>query len=415
MNIEYKGDYNKVPINIFSATEMDDALGAEWAKTIEDKIVNKLKSLKLQIEHKETVIGHTTTTILLLPADSVRMSRFRYIEDDLAIAIGSRCRVIAPVPDTNYIGIEVPTKARQVVGYGDIYGKGINEKMELPISIGVKTNGDVLGFDLAKMPHLLVAGASGQGKSVGLNVILMSLLSNMEPYQLDLYLIDPKKVEFSEYEPLKRLKMLQSLDTEPDKAINTLAHLCNEVDSRFRQMQEAGVRKISDYNKQRGSKPFMPYIVCVVDEFSDLMMTGNKRKVENSIIRIAQLGRAAGVHLIIATQRPDADVITGLIKANFPARIAFRTSTGTDSRIIIDRNGAEKLTGNGDMLFLHNGDTTRAQCAYVSDMEIFKAIEHCVNQDVEIAFKSPIPSTIEPESEYCNWSFWKQFKYACSL
>lgn len=386
MKTIFSGTYNTVPADIFSQTAFTPSQeDISWALMQADKVVEKLSALKIGVQSLGYTIGATTTTLQVTPEASVRMTKFKNVEDDISIALGVKCRVIAPVPNKTFVGIEIPTKNRTTVGFGQVYGKA---KGELPISMGVKPNGEVLTFDLTTMPHLLIAGASGQGKSVGLNVILMSLLSTMHPKDLNLYLIDPKRVEFSEYQYIRCTRMVQDIATTIFSAGVMLEELCDIMDERYRQMQLAGVRKLSDYNaKVEERLPYkeeerLPYIVCIIDEFSDLMMSGDGRnkEVEANIVRIAQLGRAAGVHLIIATQRPDANVITGLIKANFPARIAFRTSTSIDSKIIIDRAGAQQLIGNGDMLMVVNGETTRAQCAYVSNDEIQDAIHHCVDQ-----------------------------------
>ena len=378
MKTTFSGTYNTVPADVFTQTKYSASIeDRAWACEQADKVVSKLAALKIKVEEIRFTMGATTTTLYLTLAPEVRMSRFKNVEDDLSVSLGLKCRVIAPIPNAAGVAVEIPTKNRTTVGFGQVYGSG---KGELPISLGIKPDGEVLGFDLAKMPHLLIAGASGQGKSVGLNVIIMSLLSSMHPKDLNLYLIDPKRVEFTDYEALEATRMLKRIDTDVEGAQETLRELCAEMDTRYTKMQETGARKLADYNAKAGES--LPYVVCIIDEFSDLMMSGDgrNRDVENNIIRIAQLGRAAGVHLIIATQRPDADVITGLIKANFPARIAFRTSTSIDSKIILDRGGAQQLIGNGDMLMTVNGETTRAQCAYVSDGEIRDAIFHCIQQ-----------------------------------
>ena len=401
----FTGKYDLPPNKLFQYSEIE--MNDEDAKDIARTILYKLASLKISANVVDYTVGVTTTTIYLQPADNVRMSRFKTIEDDLSIATGAKCRVIAPVYNTNYVAVEVPTKDRQIIRFGNILDKGVAwDKVALPVSLGIKTDGTVLGFDLADIPHLLIAGASGQGKSVCLNVIINSLLCYKSPSKYQLILIDPKKVEFSSYEPLKPMRMVSEIRTEPSDAVRELRGLCRHMDYRFSEMKAAGVRKLSDYNKIEGKS--FSYVVCIVDEFSDLMMSDYGKEVEQYIIKIAQLGRAAGIHLIIATQRPDADVITGLIKANFPARIAFRTSTGTDSRIIIDRNGAEKLTGNGDMLFLHNGETTRAQCAYISDNEINSVVEHWLKQreTLNIEEEKPVAAPIfisEPEIKRTFW------------
>ena len=392
MKTVFSETYNPVPKNIFDQVSegRDEAESAVWAHEAAEQIVKKLASLKISVTCPKITIGATTTTVYLTPAEDVRILSFKNIEDDLSMAVGAKCRVIAPVPNTKFVGVEIPTQNRTTVIFSSVAGKGTTEKMKLPVSLGVKTNGDVLGFDLADMPHLLVAGASGQGKSVGLNVIISSLISAMTPETLNLYLIDPKRVEFAPYRPLEATGMLKSVDTEASDAAITLDTLCYEVDLRYEALQAAGARKISDYNKTAAEK--MPYIVAVVDEFSDLMMSDDGDTVERSIVKIAQLGRAAGVHLIIATQRPDTTVITGLIKANFPNRIAFRTATSIDSKIILDRGGAQQLVGAGDMLMLYNGELTRAQCAFASDEGTRVEVERYVE---EFAIPTAAPEPVE--------------------
>lgn len=404
MKTIFSGIYNPVPRSVFENDSPTQALdeyiakaeteeNQAWANEMVERIVKKLESLEIKGECSKITVGATTTTVYLTPAANVRMSKFKNIEDDISVAVGAKCRVIAPIPNTTFVGVEIPTKNKQVVDFGSVYGGGVHDDMELPISMGVMPNGEVLGFDLAKMPHLLIAGASGQGKSVGLNVIIMSLLSTMHPRDLNLYLIDPKRVEFSAYETLWLTRILKRIDTELHEAEETLGELCEEMDRRYSLMKNAGARKISDYNKTADET--LPYIVTVIDEFADLMMSADSREVERNIIRIAQLGRAAGIHLIIATQRPDANIITGLIKANFPARIAFKTASSVDSKIILDTTGAQQLVGNGDMLMMVNGETQRAQCAYISDEEIQDAVYYCIQQLDTMTVTEEVPAREE--------------------
>jgi S-DNA-T family DNA segregation ATPase FtsK/SpoIIIE len=380
MKTIFLGTYNTVPAEIFQNNNewRTSSESKKWAKGVASVVIAKLAALEITATCEEITVGATTTTLRLIPAPEVRMSKFARIEDDLSIAVGAKCRVLAPITGTTFVGIEIPNKEREIVHFGGICGKATGE---LPVSLGVCPDGTSLTFDLAELPHLLIAGASGQGKSVGLNVILMSLLASMHPRDLNLYLIDPKRVEFSDYEPLECTRMLRMIDTDTESAKDTLSELCEEMDERYEKLRRAGVRKLKDYNSSVEVDERLPYIVCLIDEFSDLMAKeGREKRVESNIVRLAQLGRAAGVHLIVATQRPDANVITGLIKANFPARITFRTATGIDSKIIIDRGGAQQLSGAGDALFSMNGELTRFQCAYVSDAEIRDAVFHCIQQ-----------------------------------
>ena len=304
-------------------------------------------------------------------------------------------RIIAPIPGKGTIGIEVPNKDPQTVSYRSIIAsKKFQEcKYELPMAMGATISNDVFIADLTKMPHLLVAGATGQGKSVGLNAIIASLLYKKHPAELKFVLIDPKMVEFSLYSKLERHYLAKLPDeddaiiTDPSKVVTTLNSLCIEMDNRYNLLKDAEVRSISEYNAKFTSRRlnpekghrFLPYIVMIVDEFADLIMTAGK-EIETPIARIAQKARAVGMHMIIATQRPSTDVITGMIKANFPGRIAFRVSQMVDSKTILDRTGANQLIGRGDMLFSHNGEIQRVQCAFIDTPEVEAICNHIDDQ-----------------------------------
>lgn len=342
----------------------------------------------------EEVKGKSVTLYKFRPQIGVRVSKIRGIKDELASALGVQSvRVIAPLADGS-VGIEVPVQKRDIVTFescieSDEY-KGT--EMSLPCCIGLTVTNSIFMADLSEMPHLLVAGATGQGKSVGLNVILMSLMHKLTPDELKLVLIDPKQVEFSIYENFPKayfanLGLYDNICTDNESAELTLDALCQVMEQRYSKLRTANVRNIKEYNAKSVEK--MPYIVVVVDEYGDLVMTAG-RKVEKSICRIAQKARAVGIHMILSTQRPSATIVTGNIKANFPVRIAFRTTTGTDSRVIIDRVGAEKLTGRGDMLYCDGIETTRVQCAYVDTDYILdfkeRAIQRYSDYDNQILF-----------------------------
>lgn len=328
-----------------------------------------LSSFKIQTCDFEELNGTNVTLYKFRPQIGVRISKIRGIKDELASALRvPSVRIIAPMYD-GCVGIEIPNKQREIVPLSDILESQeyLTSDMALPLAIGRTVTNEIFMADLAEMPHLLVAGATGQGKSVGLNVMLMSLMHKLSPDELKFVLIDPKQVEFSIYENYPKayfanLGLCESICTDSESAEQTLDALCQVMEQRYSLLRSANVRNISEYN--RSAKEKLPYVVAVIDEYGDLVMTAGKQ-VEKSICRIAQKARAVGIHMIISTQRPSATIVTGNIKANFPTRIAFRTTTGTDSRVIIDRIGAEKLTGRGDMLFCMGADITRVQCAYV--------------------------------------------------
>jgi S-DNA-T family DNA segregation ATPase FtsK/SpoIIIE len=351
-----------------------------------NQITSTLANYKIEITKIRATIGPTVTLYEIVPAPGVRISKIKNLEDDIALSLAALgIRIIAPIPGKGTIGIEVPNKKKQIVSLREVFQseKFRHANMELPIALGKTISNEVFVADLAKMPHLLIAGATGQGKSVGINAILMSILYKKHPSQVKLVLIDPKKVELSIYAKLEHhfLAFLPDEDepiiTETKKVIHTLSSLCVEMDNRYDLLKKANARNISEYNAkfiarrlnpEKGHK-YLPYIVLVVDEFADLIMTAGK-EVEMPIARLAQLARAIGIHLIIATQRPSVNIITGVIKANFPARLAFKVTSGVDSKTILDRNGADQLIGRGDMLLSIGGDMVRLQCAFVDTPEV---------------------------------------------
>ena len=361
-----------------------------------NQIISTLKNYDITIQRIAATVGPTVTLYEIVPAPGIRISRIKNLEDDIALSLAALgIRIIAPIPGKGTIGIEVPNVRKSVVSMKTLLAsdKFQNNTFSLPIAIGKKIDNENFIVDLATMPHLLMAGATGQGKSVGLNAILVSLLYKKHPSQLKLVLVDPKKVELSIYRVIEKhfLAKLpgedESIITDTKKVIHTLNALCIEMDNRYDLLKEAGCRNIREYNEKfiaRRLNPekghqFLPFIVLVVDEFADLIMTAGK-EVEMPIARLAQLARAVGIHLIIATQRPSVNIITGTIKANFPARIAFKVSSKIDSRTILDAGGAEQLIGKGDMLISYNGEITRLQCAFVDTPEVDKITEFIGNQ-----------------------------------
>ena len=349
-------------------------------------IVNTLANYNIKIANIKATIGPTVTLYEIIPDAGVRISKIKNLEDDIALSLAALgIRIIAPIPGKGTVGIEVPNKNPTIVSMHSVISSEKFQKaeMELPVAIGKTINNETLVFDLAKMPHLLMAGATGQGKSVGLNAVLTSLLYKKHPAEVKFVLVDPKKVELKLYNKIERHYLAklpdseESIITDNKKVINTLNSLCIEMDNRYNLLKNASCRNIVEYNikfKDRKLNPneghqFLPYIVLVVDEFADLIMTAGK-EVETPIARLAQLARAIGIHLIIATQRPSVNVITGVIKANFPARIAFRVTSKIDSRTILDGSGADQLIGRGDMLFTQGNELVRIQCAFVDTPEI---------------------------------------------
>ena len=366
--------------------DSDIKIDKEELESNKEKIVETLGNYSIGIESIKATIGPTITLYEIVPEAGIRISKIKNLEDDIALSLAAEgIRIIAPIPGRGTIGIEVPNKNKNIVSMFDVLSseKFQNSKMVLPIAFGKTISNETYMVDLAKMPHLLMAGATGQGKSVGLNVVLTSLLYKKHPSQIKFVLVDPKKVELSLFNKIERhylAKLPDSEDaiiTDTKKVINTVNSLCIEMDERYDLCKKAHSRNIVEYNKKfiaRKLNPndghrFLPYIVLIIDEFSDLIMTAGK-EIETPIARLAQLARAIGIHLIVATQRPSVNVITGLIKANFPARVAFRVTSSTDSRTIMDSKGAEQLIGMGDMLISTGSDLSRLQCAFIDTPEV---------------------------------------------
>lgn len=361
-----------------------------------DQIITTLQNYKIEITKIRATIGPTVTLYEIIPAPGVRISRIKNLEDDIALSLAALgIRIIAPIPGKGTIGIEVPNKKKQIVSLKETLAsdKFNDARMELPIGLGKTISNEVFVADLAKMPHLLIAGATGQGKSVGINTIIMSLLYRKHPSQVKLILIDPKKVELFPYSKLEKhfLAFLpdqeEPIITDTKKVVHTLNSLCIEMDERYNLLKKAHARNIKEYNKKfidrklnplNGHK-YLPFIVLVIDEFADLIMTAGK-EVELPIARLAQLARAVGIHLIIATQRPSVNIITGVIKANFPARIAFKVTSKVDSRTILDSGGADQLIGRGDMLLSVGSDIVRLQCAFIDTPEVERVIDFISDQ-----------------------------------
>ena len=361
-----------------------------------NKIVETLNNYKIGIANIKATIGPTVTLYEIIPEAGVRISKIKNLEDDIALSLSALgIRIIAPIPGRGTIGIEVPNKNATIVSMHSVIAsqKFQKSEMELPIALGKTISNETFVVDLAKMPHLLMAGATGQGKSVGLNAVLTSLLYKKHPAEVKFVLVDPKKVELTLFNKIERhylAKLPDSEDaiiTDNTKVINTLNSLCIEMDNRYEMLKNAFCRNIKEYNekfKARKLNPndghkFLPYIVLVVDEFADLIMTAGK-EVETPIARLAQLARAIGIHLIVATQRPSVNVITGIIKANFPARIAFRVTSKIDSRTILDSSGADQLIGRGDLLYTQGNDMIRIQCAFVDTPEVEKLTDYIGSQ-----------------------------------
>jgi S-DNA-T family DNA segregation ATPase FtsK/SpoIIIE len=351
-----------------------------------DKIVTTLENFQIGIQGIQATIGPTVTLYEIVPNPGVKISKIKNLEDDIALSLAALgIRIIAPIPGKGTIGIEVPNKNRELVPARAVLGteKFMKSDKDLPIALGKTISNEVFVADLAKMPHLLMAGATGQGKSVGLNMILASLIYKKHPSQLKFVLVDPKKVELTLFNKIERhfLAKLpgaeEAIITDTKKVIHTLNSLCIEMDNRYTLLKEAGCRNLKEYNAKfiaRKLNPqnghyFMPYIVLVIDELADLMMTAGK-EIEAPIARLAQLARAIGIHLVVATQRPSVNVITGVIKANFPARLSFRVTSKIDSRTILDAGGADQLIGMGDMLLSVGSEMTRIQCAFLDTPEV---------------------------------------------
>jgi len=371
-------------------------INQEELEANKNRIVETLKNYKIDIAQIKATVGPTVTLYEIIPEAGIRISKIKSLEDDIALSLSALgIRIIAPIPGKGTIGIEVPNQKLSVVPMKTVISsvKFQNAEMELPIALGKTISNETFVVDLAKMPHMLMAGATGQGKSVGLNAVLTSLLYKKHPAEVKFILVDPKKVELTLFNKIERHYLAKLPDveeaiiTDNTKVIHTLNSLCIEMDNRYELLKDASVRNIKEYNqkfKKRILNPetghrFLPYIVLVVDEFADLIMTAGK-EVETPIARLAQLARAIGIHLIIATQRPSVNVITGIIKANFPARIAFRVTSKIDSRTILDGQGADQLIGRGDLLYTQGADLIRVQCAFVDTPEVEKICEFIGSQ-----------------------------------
>ena len=363
-------------------------------------ILDTLRNFRISVTPISATVGPTVTLYEVVPEQGVKVSSILRLNDDLMIALKSQGIRITPIPHKGTVGIEVPNRKPQTVSMRSIMGskkfREAQEKMELPIGMGKTISNEPFVFDLAKMPHILMAGATGQGKSVGLNALITSLLYSKRPEELKLIMVDPKMLEFSIYEDLEKHFMAMPNDadkaiiTDLSKVVPTLNSLCVEMDQRYEQLAKARVRNIKDYNEQvregklsrRDGFDFLPYIVLIVDEWSDLIMTAG-REAEQPIARLAQKARAAGIHIVLATQRPSTDVVTGLIKANFPARIAFRVASGIDSSTILNNPSAHNLIGRGDMLFFQGNELVRIQCAFMDTPETEKIVQHIARQESE--------------------------------
>jgi len=383
-------------LNLLKEYNESISIDPEELEQNKNRIVDTLKNYKIGIAQIKATVGPTITLYEIVPEAGIRISKIKNLEDDIALSLSALgIRIIAPIPGKGTIGIEVPNKKSTIVSmHSVIASKKFQEsQMQLPIALGKTISNETFTVDLAKMPHLLMAGATGQGKSVGLNAVLTSLLYRKHPAEVKFVLVDPKKVELTLFNKIERhylAKLPDSEDaiiTDTTKVVNTLNSLCIEMDNRYDLLKSAMVRNIKEYNakfKSRKLNPenghkFLPYIVLVIDEFADLIMTAGK-EVETPIARLAQLARAIGIHLIVATQRPSVNVITGLIKANFPARIAFRVTSKIDSRTILDAPGADQLIGRGDMLYSGGSEITRLQCAFVDTPEVEKITDFIGSQ-----------------------------------
>ncbi len=386
-SIDLLNEYDKGGVITINEEELEEN---------KEKIIDTLKNYKIGIDQIKATIGPTVTLYEIIPEAGVRISKIKNLEDDIALSLSALgIRIIAPIPGKGTIGIEVPNKKSTIVSMKSVLSsKNYQEaEMELPLALGKNISNETFVVDLAKMPHLLMAGATGQGKSVGLNAVLTSLLYKKHPSEVKFVLVDPKKVELTLFNKIERHYLAklpgsnEAIITDNNAVIKTLNSLCIEMDNRYEMLKNAMCRNIKEYNakfKQRKLNPdsgnvFLPYIVLIIDEFADLIMTAGK-EVETPIARLAQLARAVGIHLIIATQRPSVNVITGLIKANFPARIAFRVTSKIDSRTILDSGGADQLIGKGDMLYTQGNELTRIQCAFVDTPEINKITDFIGSQ-----------------------------------
>lgn len=410
--------YKFPTLNLLKRYEEDDVPYIDEQEQIANKnrIIEVLGNFGVQIKTIKATVGPTITLYEIQPAEGVRISKIKNLEDDIALSLAALgIRIIAPIPGKGTIGIEVPNAKPRIVSMESILNskKFQETKMELPIALGKTITNEVFMVDLAKIPHLLVAGATGQGKSVGLNAIITSLLYKKHPNELKFVLIDPKKVEFSVYTKIAPHFMAvvdeddEPIITDVTKVVRTLNSLCKLMDSRYDMLKLAGARNIKEYNAKfvnhrldlTKGHDFMPYIVVIIDEFGDLIMTAGK-EIELPIARIAQLARAVGIHMVIATQRPTTSIITGNIKANFPGRIAFKVSAGIDSKTILDRTGAQQLIGRGDMLYLNGNEPVRVQCAFVDTPEVERINEYIADQPGPVApLELPEPTENDGGSE----------------
>lgn len=396
--------YQLPALDLLDDTPMKTSVDVAEQEANKQRITETLKTYGIEIKNIEVHVGPTVTLFEIIPQDGVRISKIRGLEDDIALSLAALgIRIIAPMPGRGTIGIEVPNHDPQIVPLRRVLESRAfqNTKAKLPMCLGCTVSNEVFVADLTKMPHLLVAGATGKGKSVGLNAIIMSLLYKKGPSELKFILVDPKRVEFSIYADLEKYFFAlapgeeRAIVTDTQRVVHTLNCVVQEMEDRYSVLEDVKVRKVEDYNRLWREKlrdvrdadgklkyHYMPYIVVIIDEFSDMIMTAGK-EVETPIVRIAQKARAVGIHMIIATQRPSAQVITGLIKGNFPGRIAFAVSQMQDSRIILDRSGAQHLIGRGDMLFSVDGEITRLQCPFVDTPEIVKVCDYIKQQEDE--------------------------------
>ncbi len=413
--------YKYPTLNLLKAYENDSRpyIDEKELKAKKEQIEKVLNSFNVQIREIKATVGPTITLYEITPAEGVRISRIRNLEDDIALSLAALgIRIIAPIPGKGTIGIEVPNAKPNIVSMRSILDskKFQTTPMDLPIALGKTITNEVFMVDLAKIPHLLVAGATGQGKSVGLNAIITSLLYKKHPNELKLVLIDPKKVEFSVYSPIAPHFMAtvdedeEPIITDVSKVVRTLKSLCTLMDQRYDMLKIAKVRTVKEYNQKymrhelspAEGHEYMPYIVVIIDEFGDLIMTAGK-EIELPIARIAQLARAVGIHMVIATQRPTTSIITGNIKANFPGRMAFKVSAMVDSRTILDRPGANQLVGRGDMLFLSGSDPVRVQCAFIDTPEVESVNDYIANQPGP-AHMMELPEPASEDSGYTESS-----------
>ena len=408
-------NYRFPDLNLLNSyDDSSTAIDMEEQNANKDRIIQVLRSFSIEISSIKASVGPTITLYEITPAEGIRISKIRNLEDDIALSLSALgIRIIAPIPGKGTIGIEVPNANPRIVPMAQVLAskKFQETTFELPLALGKTITNEVFMVDLAKAPHMLVAGATGQGKSVGLNAIVTSLLYKKHPSELKLVIIDPKKVEFAIYAPIERHYLAKLPDgedaiiTDVTKVVQTLNSLCVEMDTRYDLLKRAGCRNLKEYNAKFISRQlnpenghhFLPYIVIIIDEFGDLIMTAGK-EIELPICRIAQLARAVGIHAIIATQRPTTNIITGTIKANFPARVAFRVASMMDSRTILDRSGAQQLIGKGDMLYLQGSEPVRVQCAFVDTPEVERIVDFISRQQgYPTAFM--LPEYVDPNAD----------------